>query len=74
MVRRIIYPPMWLAIAIGVIFALNEYLPGPRFTSLAGQLLGGEADESDPEHDEHGEVPPPSCPEHRRDDRREQLA
>ncbi len=41
MVKRIIYPPMWLVFGILVIFALNEFYPGARFTSLAGQLLGG---------------------------------
>ena len=41
MAKRLVYPPMWLAIGIGVIFLLNEALPGPRFTSLTGQLAGG---------------------------------
>ena len=41
MVKRVIYPPMWLLIGIIVIFALNEYAAGPRFTSLEGQLAGG---------------------------------
>lgn len=41
MVRRIIYPPMWLALGLVVIFALNKVLPGPRFTGLASQLVGG---------------------------------
>ena len=39
--KRIIYPPMWLVIGVVVIFALNEYLPGPRYTGLASQLAGG---------------------------------
>ena len=41
MVKRVIYPPMWLLIGIVVTFVLNEYFPGPRFTSLEGQLAGG---------------------------------
>ena len=41
MVKRVIYPPMWLLIGIVVTFILNEYYPGPRFTSLEGQLAGG---------------------------------
>lgn len=41
MVKRVIYPPMWLVFGIVTIFALNEFYPGPRYTSLTGQLLGG---------------------------------
>jgi protein-S-isoprenylcysteine O-methyltransferase Ste14 len=41
MVKRVIYPPMWLLIGIIATFFLNEYYPGPRFTSLEGQLAGG---------------------------------
>ncbi|MEQ9463923.1 MAG: isoprenylcysteine carboxylmethyltransferase family protein [Haliea sp.] len=41
MVKRVIYPPMWLVFGILAIFALNEFYPGVRFTSLASQLLGG---------------------------------
>ena len=41
MPRRIIYPPVWLVIGLASIFALDNLLPGPRFTSLAGQLAGG---------------------------------
>jgi protein-S-isoprenylcysteine O-methyltransferase Ste14 len=40
-VKRVIYPPMWLAIGIMVQFACNEYAPGYRFTSTAWQLAGG---------------------------------
>ena len=40
-VRRIIYPPMWLVFAVITIFTLNEFAPGMRFTSLAGQVAGG---------------------------------
>lgn len=41
MVKRIIYPPIWLAFGLITVFVLNEYYPGPRFTSLAGQVAGG---------------------------------
>lgn len=41
MVRRIIYPPIWLVISLVTIFFLNEYYPGLRFTSLAWQIVGG---------------------------------
>jgi protein-S-isoprenylcysteine O-methyltransferase Ste14 len=41
MVKRIIYPPIWLVFGFIIIFACNEYFPGPRFTSLAWQLFGG---------------------------------
>jgi protein-S-isoprenylcysteine O-methyltransferase Ste14 len=41
MVKRVIYPPIWLLFGLIAIFVCNEYYPGPRFTSLAGQLSGG---------------------------------
>jgi len=41
MVKRIIYPPIWLLFGLIAIFASNEFYPGPRFTHLAGQLFGG---------------------------------
>jgi protein-S-isoprenylcysteine O-methyltransferase Ste14 len=41
MVKRVIYPPIWLLLGLIAIFVFNEYYPGPRFTSLAGQLAGG---------------------------------
>jgi protein-S-isoprenylcysteine O-methyltransferase Ste14 len=41
MVKRTIYPPVWLLFGLAAIFACNEYFAGPRFTSLLGQLLGG---------------------------------
>lgn len=41
MVKRIIYPPIWLVFGLVAVFALNEYYPGPRFTSTAFQLIGG---------------------------------
>jgi protein-S-isoprenylcysteine O-methyltransferase Ste14 len=40
-VKRIIYPPIWLLLGLIAVFFLNEYYPGPRFTSLWGQLAGG---------------------------------
>ncbi len=40
-VKRVIYPPMWLAFGIVTIFVLNEFYPGSRFTSVAGQVAGG---------------------------------
>jgi len=40
-VKRIIYPPMWLAFGIILQFVLNEYFPGLRFTTVAGQVIGG---------------------------------
>ena len=40
-VKRVIYPPMWLAIGVIVQFACNEYFPGARFTSTAWQMVGG---------------------------------
>lgn len=41
MVKRIIFPPVWMVFGFVTIFALNEFLPGPRFTSLAAQWVGG---------------------------------
>jgi protein-S-isoprenylcysteine O-methyltransferase Ste14 len=41
MIKRIIYPPIWLLFGLIAIFASNEYFPGPRFTGLAGQVFGG---------------------------------
>ena len=41
MVKRIIYPPIWLVLGLIAIFVLNENFPGPRFTNLAGQMGGG---------------------------------
>jgi protein-S-isoprenylcysteine O-methyltransferase Ste14 len=40
MVKRIIYPPIWLVFGLVTIFALNELLPGFRFTSGGFQVLG----------------------------------
>lgn len=41
MVKRIIYPPIWLVLGLISIFALNELMPGVRFTSTWGQIVGG---------------------------------
>jgi protein-S-isoprenylcysteine O-methyltransferase Ste14 len=41
MVKRVIYPPVWLLLGLIAIFVCNEYFPGPRFTSLAWRLAGG---------------------------------
>jgi protein-S-isoprenylcysteine O-methyltransferase Ste14 len=41
MVKRIIYPPIWLVFGLISIFALNELMPGVRFTSTWGQVVGG---------------------------------
>lgn len=41
MVKRIVYPPMWLAFGLVAVFALDAYLPGPRFTSTTFQAAGG---------------------------------
>lgn len=41
MVKRVIYPPVWLLFSLIAIFSLNELYPLVRFTSLAGQLAGG---------------------------------
>ena len=39
-VKRIIYPPMWLALGIIAQFICNQYFPGARFTSAGGQGTG----------------------------------
>lgn len=41
MVKRIIYPPVWLLFGLVATFTLNETWPLIRFTSLAGQVCGG---------------------------------
>jgi len=41
MVKRVIYPPVWLLLGLIAVFALNELYPLVRFTSLAGQVVGG---------------------------------
>ena len=41
MVKRVVYPPIWLAFGLIAVFALNEFLPGPRFTSGISQFIGG---------------------------------
>ena len=41
MVKRVIYPPVWLLLGLIGIFALNEWYPAMRFTSLTWQIVGG---------------------------------
>lgn len=41
MVKRIIYPPIWLVFGLISIFSLNELMPGVRFTSTWAQVVGG---------------------------------
>ena len=41
MVKRVIYPPVWLLLGLIAIFSLNELYPLLRFTSLAAQVVGG---------------------------------
>ena len=40
MIKRIIYPPVWLLLGLIAVFALNETWPLLRFTSLAWQVVG----------------------------------
>ena len=40
MVKRIIYPPIWLVFGLVTIFGANELMPGFRFTSDLSQMLG----------------------------------
>ncbi|MFK7978024.1 MAG: isoprenylcysteine carboxylmethyltransferase family protein [Halioglobus sp.] len=41
MVKRVIYPPIWLVFGIVAVFVCNEFFPGIRFTGMASQLIGG---------------------------------
>ena len=41
MVKRVIYPPVWLLLGLIAIFSLTELYPLLRFTSLAAQVVGG---------------------------------
>ena len=41
MVKRFIYPPVWLLFGLIAVFFLNEYHPGVRFTGLPWQITGG---------------------------------
>ncbi|MEM6580881.1 MAG: isoprenylcysteine carboxylmethyltransferase family protein [Pseudomonadota bacterium] len=41
MVKRIIYPPIWLVLGIVAVFTCNELYPVVRFTSLLSQIVGG---------------------------------
>jgi protein-S-isoprenylcysteine O-methyltransferase Ste14 len=38
--HRVIYPPVWMVFGVVVIFAADEFLPGPRFAGAAAQFLG----------------------------------
>lgn len=40
MVKRIIFPPVWMVFGLVTIFVLNEFLPGPRFTGVGAQVAG----------------------------------
>lgn len=40
MVKRIIYPPIWLVIGLLSVFSLAEFLPSPSFLSAAAQVVG----------------------------------
>ncbi|MCB1843303.1 MAG: isoprenylcysteine carboxylmethyltransferase family protein [Halioglobus sp.] len=40
-VKRVIYPPIWLVLGLVAVFGLNEFLPGPRFSGVAAQVVGG---------------------------------
>ena len=41
MVKRVIYPPVWLLLGLIAIFILKEYFPIYRYTSLLAQVAGG---------------------------------
>jgi len=41
MVKRIIYPPIWLLFGLFAIYACHTYFPGPRFAGMAVQVAGG---------------------------------
>lgn len=41
MVKRIIYPPIWLVLGVVAVFTCNELYPVVRFTSLLFQIVGG---------------------------------
>ena len=41
MVKRIIYPPIWLLLGLIAIFTLDEFFPLDRFTGLPSQVVGG---------------------------------
>ena len=40
MVKRIIYPPIWLVFGLLAVFFLAEFLPGPVFLSQVAQVAG----------------------------------
>ena len=41
MVKRVIYPPVWLLLGLIAVFILKEYFPIYRYTSLLAQVAGG---------------------------------
>ena len=41
MIKRVIYPPVWLLLGLIVIFVANEWYPMFRFTGTASQVIGG---------------------------------
>ena len=41
MVKRVIYPPVWLLLGLIAIFILKEYFPIYRYASLLAQVIGG---------------------------------
>jgi protein-S-isoprenylcysteine O-methyltransferase Ste14 len=40
MVKRIIYPPVWLLFGLVAIFLCYTYVPGPRFNGWVGHVAG----------------------------------
>lgn len=40
MVKRIVYPPVWLLFGLIAIFLLHRFAPGPRFDALLWQVAG----------------------------------
>ncbi len=40
MIKRIIYPPIWMVFGIVAIFSFNEFLPGARYTGAWSQAVG----------------------------------
>jgi len=40
MVKRVIYPPIWLLFGLVAIILCYTYVPGPRFNGWAGQVAG----------------------------------
>lgn len=40
MVKRIVYPPIWLVIGLLAVFGLAKFFPGPVFVSDIAQVVG----------------------------------